>query len=69
MIQNKADFLNFEAWCKSLEGIYVPKISKEKPVYIFGAGGFGKSVAIALKANNFDVVGFIETKPNQKIVN
>ena len=69
MIQNKSDFGAFEAQCRSLiKDAPAPKISKAKPIYIFGAGGFGKAVAKALKVNNFDVIGFIETSSNQKIV-
>jgi FkbM family methyltransferase len=68
MIPTKVNFNNFEARCKSLLGIDAPKISKGKRIYIFGAGGFGKSIANALRVNDYDIAGFIETNPRQKIV-
>ncbi len=68
MIPTKVNFNNFEARCKSLLGIDAPKISKGKRIYIFGAGGFGKSIANALRVNDYDIAGFIETNPKQKIV-
>jgi FkbM family methyltransferase len=68
MNQSKADFLDFEAQCQSLRGNCSPKISQTKPIYIFGAGGFGKSVAKALRENNFEIAGFIETSPKQKMI-
>ncbi len=68
MTQSKVNFSNFETSCKSLMGRYAPKISKEKRIYIFGAGGFGKSISHSLRANDYDVAGFIETNPRQKIV-
>lgn len=46
-----------------------PKISKEKRIYIFGTGGFGKSVLHVLRLNDYEISGFIETNPKQKIVN
>ncbi len=68
MVQSQVNFPNFEARCKSLLGRDAPKISKEKPIYIFGAGGFGKGISSALRVNDYDVAGFIETNPKQKIV-
>ena len=68
MNPSKVNFANFETKCISLGGVHTSKISKEKPIFIFGAGEFGKSVAKALKVNNFAVVGFIETSPRQEIV-
>ena len=68
MNQNMADFLIFEAQCKSLKGVSEAIISGVKSIYIFGAGGFGQSIAKALRIHNFDVVGFIETNPKQKII-
>jgi FkbM family methyltransferase len=63
MDQSQSNFTSFEAKCKSLKHVDIPKISKNKPIYIFGAGGFGKSILNALRENNFDVAGFIETNP------
>lgn len=68
MNQEISDFSVFEGKCEALKGICPPKISRFKPIYIFGAGGFGKSIARVLKAQKFDIAGFIETTPRQKIV-
>jgi len=68
MNQEKSDILVFETQCEVLKGICQPKISKAKPIFIFGAGGFGRSTAKALRANNFDIAGFIETKPKEDLV-
>ncbi len=68
MDHSKVNFSNFEARCKSLLGRDLPKISIEKPIYIFGAGGFGKAISSALRVNNYNIAGFIETNPKQKIV-
>jgi len=68
MNPSKVNFANFETQCMLLGGVHTSKISKEKPIFIFGAGEFGKSVAKALKVNNFAVAGFIETNPRQEII-
>lgn len=68
MIQDKLDLASFIAQCETLREICTPTISKTKPIFIFGAGGFGKSIARALRVNNYDVKGFIETKPRHKKV-
>jgi FkbM family methyltransferase len=66
MDEYQPNFNNFEAKCSSLKCIEELKISKEKPLYIFGAGGFGRSIASALENNHYEILGFIETNPKQK---
>lgn len=68
MNQEKSNFLVFETQCEAIKRICRPKISNSKPIYIFGAGGFGRSIAKTLKTQKFDVRGFIETSPTQKKV-
>lgn len=68
MNQGPVNFTNFEAQCKSLEMACSAQISTERPIYIFGAGGFGRSISKALRANNYEVAGFIETRPIQVVV-
>jgi len=63
MNQSQTTFTSFEAKCKSLKHVSTPQISKDKPIYIFGAGGFGKSILSALRIHSYDVAGFIETNP------
>ena len=40
----------------------VRQLKTEKPVWIFGAGQFGRDVCAVLQAQGFDVQGFIQTK-------
>lgn len=68
MNEGGLDFSVFEAQCEALRKIAAPKISSSKPIYIFGAGGFGRSIAKALRVRNCNFIGFIETSPKQKIV-
>jgi len=63
MNQSQINFTDFETKCKALKDVRTTQISKDKPIYIFGSGGFGKSVFKALRANTFEVAGFIETNP------
>ena len=44
------------------------RLQPDCPVFIFGAGGFGKSVLKVLIKNGFKVDGFIDSKPNHKTV-
>lgn len=68
MNQRISDFSAFEAQCEALKGLSTSKVSNSQPIYIFGAGGFGRAIAKALRAQDYDVTGFIETTPKQKIV-
>jgi FkbM family methyltransferase len=43
-------------------------LSKEKPIVIFGAGGFGKKVFQILSAVGFEVSAFVETNPITQFV-
>lgn len=42
------------------------ELSKTLPVWIFGAGQFGRDLCTVLRKRGFDVAGFIETSPKQK---
>lgn len=57
---------NFIDICKT--NILHKILSKNMPVWIFGAGPFGRDLCEILKQENFDVHGFIETKPKQSFV-
>jgi FkbM family methyltransferase len=62
-------FYNFENRCRSIGHQPKSKIDIEKPIYIFGAGRFGRSLLMALKKRHYQVRGFIETdSPKKKIV-
>ncbi len=38
-------------------------LDSERPVWVFGAGSFGRDVATVLRRKGFDVAGFVETSP------
>jgi len=39
------------------------RIDAMRPIWIFGAGGFGKSLCQAMQVNGINVAGFVETAP------
>jgi FkbM family methyltransferase len=51
----------FKRFEEDLKKVNIKKITKELPVYIFGAGAFGRSLAKVLKNHNFNILGFIDT--------
>lgn len=52
---------------QSREGLRQPApLQRERPVWIFGAGGFGTAVCRALQAQGFDVAGFVESQPRKE---
>ena len=44
------------------------RLDPQRPVWIFGAGQFGRDVCTALREAGFDVAGFIETNPRERTV-
>ena len=65
---NSPLFEIFENECLQLQGAKKSSISRNKPIYIFGAGKFGTSVANALIKNHYNLLGFVETSPRKKMV-
>lgn len=61
-------FDTFKAQCQSLDDSSGLEINKKDPIYIFGAGNFGRDVAKALLRNKFNLLGFIETSPKLKFI-
>lgn len=53
----------FKEDCAAVKQAQVHKICKSKPIYIFGAGSFGVSVAKILHKYGFNLLGFIESNP------
>jgi FkbM family methyltransferase len=43
-----------------------PRVDPARPLWIFGAGSFGRGMSAALRSQGFDVQGFIETAPRQQ---
>lgn len=62
-------FKGFEENVQLLGGFPTQKISKTKPLFLFGSGEFGKAVAKILKANSYTIKGFINTSPKEKVIN
>jgi FkbM family methyltransferase len=57
------DFRQFREVCASAVKKPEKPLDSRRPVWVFGAGGFGRDVSRALKNKGFGVAGFVETKP------
>jgi FkbM family methyltransferase len=57
------DFRQLREACVSAAKMPEMPLDSGRPVWVFGAGGFGRDVSTALKKKGFDVAGFVETKP------
>jgi FkbM family methyltransferase len=57
------DVRQFREACASTAEKPEMPLDSERPVWIFGAGSFGRDVSTTLKKKGFDVVGFVETTP------
>ncbi len=57
-------FEEFELLCKHRKNATKHNLDKNKPTWIFGAGNFGCDLAKILIDENYNLLGFIETKPN-----
>lgn len=62
---------SFDAFRQEVSGSLAPPnvLSPNQPVWIFGAGQFGRDVCQVLIARGFDVAGFVETMPQRDTVN
>ncbi len=56
-------FEEFELLCKQFKSVNQHALSKNKPIWIFGAGNFGSDLAKILINESYNLLGFIETKP------
>jgi FkbM family methyltransferase len=56
-------FEEFELLCKHRKNAAQHNLDKNKPTWIFGAGNFGRDLAKTLIDENYNFLGFIETKP------
>lgn len=57
---------DFKAQCTALSALQKQELSKTRPVWIFGAGQFGRDLYAVLRKLGYEISGFIETKPKQK---
>lgn len=53
----------FAQLCADLAGHAPRQLSRERPIWIFGAGGFGRALGAVLLAQGYPLAGFIETAP------
>jgi FkbM family methyltransferase len=58
-----AEFSTLRAECAALAATPKRTLLPARPVWIFGAGQFGRDLCKVLLAQNFKVLGFIETQP------
>ena len=61
-------FLKFRTECKVMAEECSHWLVQSRPVFIFGAGQFGRDVCTALLTQGFEVVGFIESKSRSESV-
>ena len=45
-----------------------PTLTKDLPIFIFGAGNFGKDISKLLRGLTFTVIGFVESNPKNKVI-
>lgn len=58
-----ADFSVLRADCAALAATPLRALSPERPVWIFGAGQFGRDLCRVFLGQHFKVLGFVETQP------
>lgn len=58
----------FAALCQAVGGRPPRTLTRERPVWIFGAGNFGRDLCKVLQGLGYEVGGFIETKPKSSSV-
>jgi FkbM family methyltransferase len=56
-------FEEFELLCKQRKNAPQHTLDKNKPIWIFGAGNFGRDLAKILIDEKYNLLGFIETQP------
>lgn len=66
-ISEAISWIEFEEICDSLVGNSSTQIAVDTPIYIFGAGRFGRDLARAFKKRGYKVLGFIETTPKSRV--
>jgi FkbM family methyltransferase len=64
----KADFETLRSLCVQVASEEPQRLGPQRPVWIFGAGQFGRDVCAVLLDAGFAVVGFIETTPREQTV-
>lgn len=57
------DLRQFDEACASIAQRPFRTLDKSRPIWVFGAGGFGRDAASVLRGKGYDVAGFIETSP------
>lgn len=62
------DFESFRALCQQVERRVARTLVTDRPLWIFGAGQFGRDVCSILRQEGFNVQGFIESTPRERTV-
>ncbi|MGV7211215.1 FkbM family methyltransferase [Oxalobacteraceae bacterium A2-2] len=55
----------FAQLCAQVSGSALPRLDPQRPVWIFGAGGFGRALGAVLREQGFQLAGFVETSPSR----
>lgn len=62
------DFLDIDSLCQQADKYKSPQLENTRPVWIFGAGNFGRDVCKILHHKGFEIHGFIESNPKYETV-
>ena len=62
------DFAGFKLLCKDVAWRKPPTLQQNRPVWIFGAGKFGRDLCEVLKHEGFEIRGFIESDARKESV-
>ena len=65
---NFNSFSDFNKLCDIYKLQKIPKLERDKPVWIFGAGNFAQDICNIIKQENFDFKGFIVSSATQNEV-
>ena len=58
----------FKSFIENINNVSIPTLDFTKPIWIFGAGGFGKAIGKILVDKGFNVQGFVQSNSWDQIV-
>ena len=61
-------FSDFRLLCEHVSQRPTHQLRQDSPVWIFGAGNFGRDLCKILRSEGFHVRGFIESRPREELV-
>jgi FkbM family methyltransferase len=60
-------WVDFEISCNALSKEGAAEVSPDSSIYIFGAGRFGRDLAISFRKQGYNILGFVETTAKSSI--